>query len=157
MKSTLREIREKLNFTQVDAAEYLGLSRRSYQSYENNPSYFQSKKYYYLLRELEELYFNEDKGILSIEEITYLSRDIFRKYPVYYCYLFGSYAQGTASENSDVDLLISTELTGLKFYSLVEELRVALRKKVDALELHQVEGNLELLNEILKEGIKIYG
>ena len=36
---------------------------------------------------------------------------------------------------SDVDLLISANVKGLKFYGLVEEIREALHKKVDVLEI----------------------
>lgn len=55
----------------------------------------------------------------------------FKKYPVDYCCLFGSYAGGKATERSDVDLFIFTELTGLKYFGLIEELRENLRKRVD--------------------------
>lgn len=36
---------------------------------------------------------------------------------------------------SDVDLLISANVKGLKFYGLVEEIREALHKKVNVLEI----------------------
>jgi len=51
----------------------------------------------------------------------------------------------------------STETTGLKFYGLTEELREALHKQVDLLDKKQLINNEALLDEILKEGIKIYG
>ena len=81
----------------------------------------------------------------------------FKKYEVEYCYLFGSYAKGKATETSDVDLLIATPLSGLKFFELVEELREKLCKKVDALHQTQLNNNLKLTQEILKDGLKIYG
>jgi predicted nucleotidyltransferase len=81
---------------------------------------------------------------------------VLENYDVEYCYLFGSYARGTATELSDVDLIVSTSITGLKFYSLVERLRVNLNKKVDVLDINQLVNNKDLLNEILKDGIKIY-
>ncbi len=56
-----------------------------------------------------------------------------------------------------MDLLISANVKGLKFYGLVEEIREALHKKVDVLEINQLKDNLELTQEILKDGIKIYG
>ena len=58
---------------------------------------------------------------------------------------------------SDVDLLISANLKGLKFYGLVEEIRTTLHKKVDVLDVNQLKDNIELMNEILKDGVKIYG
>ena len=74
-----------------------------------------------------------------------------------FCYLFGSYAKGKATQTSDVDLLISTNVKGLKFYGLVEEIRTALHKRVDVLDMNQLKDNIELTEEIFKDGIKIYG
>lgn len=74
-----------------------------------------------------------------------------------FCYLFGSYAKGKETPASDVDLLIAANVKGLRFYGLVEELRGALRKKVDVLDMNQLKDNLQLTEEIFKDGIKIYG
>lgn len=74
-----------------------------------------------------------------------------------FCYLFGSYAKSKAKPTSDVDLLISSNVKGLKFYGMVEEIRSVLHKKVDILDIAQLKDNLELTQEILKDGIKIYG
>ena len=45
----------------------------------------------------------------------------------------------------------------MKFYDLVEAIREALHKKVDILNREQLNNNPKLINEILKDGIKIYG
>ena len=66
-------------------------------------------------------------------------------------------AKGKAEGKSDVDLLISTETTGLRFFEITERLREALHKKVDLLDIKQLVGNENLLKVILKEGIKVYG
>ena len=84
----------------------------------------------------------------------YDSRKINRKHN--YCILFGSYSKGKAVESSDVDLLISSDVKGLKFYGMVEKLRTVLHKKVDVLSLEQLKDNLELTGEILKDGIRIF-
>lgn len=60
-------------------------------------------------------------------------------------------------EESDVDLLISTPVSSLRYYEMVEALREGLKKKVDVLNVEQLKDNLALTNEILKDGIKIYG
>lgn len=73
------------------------------------------------------------------------------------CYLLGSYAKCKATDKSDVDLLVQTSLSGLKFYGLVEGFREALHKKVDLLRLEDVQKNADLLFEILKDGVKIFG
>ena len=157
MKTSLKSVREQLNMTQVEAAKFLGVSRRTYQNYETDNAYENTIKYEYMLEKLTNFLEDESKGILSLEEIKKKSEVVFSKYDISYCYLFGSYAKGKAREDSDVDLLIATDITGLRFFGLVEELRNALKKKVDALELRQLVDNKELLNEVLKYGIKIYG
>ena len=40
---------------------------------------------------------------------------------------------------------------------MVEKLRNSLHKKVDVLNLEQLKDNLELTDEIMKDGIRIYG
>lgn len=154
---TLKQAREKLNMTQIEAANHFEISRRSYQEYENNNAYRDSIKYKFMLADFRNQIENESNRILSVEEIQSGCENVFSRYDVEYCYLFGSYAKAKAKEDSDIDLLISTSITGLKFFSLVEELRQNLKKKVDVLNVNQLENNLELLNEILKDGIKIYG
>ncbi len=44
-------------------------------------------------------------------------------------------------ETSDVDLLISSDVKGQKFYGMVEKLRTAQHKKVDVLSLEQLKDN----------------
>lgn len=117
-----------------------------------------SIKYKYILEQLSQINFvDEEHGLLTIEDITRKCANVFEHYEVKFCYLFGSYARGKETPTSDVDLLISADVKGLKFYGLVEELRVSLKKKVDVLDINQLKDNLELTEEILKDGIKIYG
>lgn len=158
MKSALKEIRIENKFTQQQAADFFGISLRSYKSYENDQSKQKNIKYQYMLEKLKEIaLIDEEHGILSLEDIKNKVSKVFENYDVDFCYLFGSYAKGKANEKSDVDLLISTKTTGLKFYGLIERLREELNKKIDLLDIKQLENNIALLNEILKEGIKIYG
>ena len=102
-------------------------------------------------------FLNEAHGLLSIGSITEICTAIFKNYDVEFCYLFGSYAKNKATEESDVDLLISTTASGLQFYELTETLREELHKKVDLLDVKQLIDNESLVNEVLKEGIKIFG
>lgn len=68
-----------------------------------------------------------------------------------------SYAKNKATEISDVDLLVSMPINGMVFFGLAEVLRERLKKKVDLLDVSQLEGNLALTKEILKDGVRIYG
>ena len=155
---TLKELRKKKKLTQAACAKYLGIPLRTYQNYETDASKVGSIKYNFMLQKLEQYGFvDETHGILTIEQIKNICASVFEQYSVEYCYLFGSYAKGKATEVSDVDLLISTPVSGMRFYDLVESVREALQKKVDILNREQLNNNPELINEILKDGIKIYG
>ena len=154
---TLREIRQQAHLTQAQAAEKLGVSLRSYKSYETDYSKTDTLKYQYMTERLRrETLVDESHGLLSIKDIKAVCNEVFPQYPVTWCYLFGSYAKGTATEQSDVDLAVSEGVEGLRFYGMVEALRNSLRKNVDVLTTEQLSGNPKLLNEIMQDGIKIY-
>lgn len=155
--SELKQLRIEKKLTQQEACEILGVSLRTYKTYENDISKASTLKYKFMLEYLKKhTTVDEEHGILTLDDIKMTCNEIFNNYPVNYCILFGSYAKGIAKETSDVDLLISTEITGLRFFGLIEELRNKLNKKVDLLDINQLTNNPILINEILKDGIKIY-
>ena len=154
----LKRIRNARRITQQEAAELIGISLRSYVTYENDERKEGSAKYRFLLQEIEKInLIDEEHGVLAKNDIITICNSIFSEYDVEYCYLFGSYAKGKATGTSDVDLVISGKITGLKFYELVERLREGLHKRVDLLDFKQLLNNEELLNEVLKDGVRIYG
>jgi predicted nucleotidyltransferase len=154
----LKEIRKNKRLTQNEAAKILTVSLRSYKDYENNPLKVNTIKYNYMCDKLNNYnVIDEEHGLLTLNDIINIVKKVFDKYEVNFCYLFGSYAKNKATEKSDIDLLIDTEITGLNFYGLVEDLRMSLCKKIDLLKLNQLLDNAELLKEILQDGIKIYG
>lgn len=154
----LKSIRLDKELTQQQAASLVGISLRSYKSYENDLDKRGNLKYNYIYEKLSQINpIDKEHGIVDLEYISRKCSEIFDKYKINFCYLFGSYAKGKAKDDSDVDLLISTEIKGLKFFGLVEELRNSLQKKVDVIEVAVLKDNVELLEEILKDGIKIYG
>ncbi len=155
---TLREMRKQNKLTQAECARYLGIPLRTYQNYESDENKKSSMKYMYMLQKLEQYgYIDEMHGTLSIQQIKDICTEVFDSFDVEYCYIFGSYAKNKATESSDVDLLVATSISGIRFYELTEALREGLRKKVDVLNREQLNDNPQLVNEILKDGIKIYG
>ena len=153
----LKELRLTAALTQKQAAELIGVSLRSYKSYENDIAKENSIKYRYMMDIIGRYArIDEEHGILSIDCIKNVCKEVFSEYNVDYCILFGSYAKGNARENSDVDLLISTDTQGLRFYGIAEKLRNALNKKVDLLDSDQLNNNPELLDEILKYGVRVF-
>ncbi len=156
--SEIKELRIEKNLTQQQVATMLGVSLRSYKSYENDENKVGTIKYKYIIDKLSSVNpIDEEQGIIDVDYIRKKCEAVLQKYEVEFCYLFGSYAKGKAKPNSDVDLLVSANVNGLKFFGMVEELRVALHKRVDVLDVNQLKDNAELTQEILRDGIKIYG
>ena len=73
--------------------------------------------------------------MLTVAEIEQNIRVLLNRYHAEYALLFGSYARGTANENSDIDLLV--DLSGTEIKSLLQlsavmlELEQATGKKID--------------------------
>ena len=154
----LKKIRLSKGLTQAQAAKIVGVSRRTYINYEGDEARLPKLKLDFLCSALEEYgRIDEEHGILTVERIKEVCSEIFKEYGVEYGYLFGSYAKGRATDKSDVDLLVSLPAGGIKFFGLAETLREGLKKKVDVLDVSQLNNNAQLVREILRDGIKIYG
>ncbi len=81
---------------------------------------------------------------------------VFDAYGVRRAVLFGSFAKGTATEKSDVDLLVDSGLRGLRFVGLIEAIRRALSLPVDLLDVTHVEKGSPIDREIRSTGVTIY-
>ena len=155
---TLKELRKGKGLTQAACAKVVGVPLRTYIRYESDEGRRNNIKYRYIFEMLQKYgVIDEEHGLLTVEKIKETCAPLFEQYGVKYAYLFGSYAKKRATEQSDVDLLISMPVNGLRFYELVEALREALKKRVDLLDETQLDNNNTLVKEILQDGIKIYG
>ena len=84
----------------------------------------------------------------TIEEIKEKSNEIFSLYPIKKVTLFGSYAKGTQTKDSDLDFLIKdSNLSILMSSSIKEELSSKFNTKVDLI-------NEEDLSDVFKFLIK---
>lgn len=154
----LKEKRKELNLTQVQSAKLCGVSRRTYQTYEE--ANVSNDVYDELYRKLQEQGILDNTNIiLGKRQIKRLVTEVFEKHPAIRCaYLFGSYARGEATKDSDVDLLVVLRNSmGMEFFGIIEELEEKLNKKVDLLTSNQIVKNELLMKEILSDGEKIYG
>ena len=157
MIMTIKEIRKRKKLTQLEAANLIGLSLRTYQNYEleiSKRDKFKIENIKKILMEYEKI--TPEKGILEIDEIKEVVKKIFENTDVSYVYLFGSYANDKATEKSDIDLLVSNELKGLRYVGIYEQLTNDMHKKIDLVRIDDLMNNFDFLNNILKEGIKIY-
>lgn len=89
--------------------------------------------------------------VYSQEELRNLILPIAKKHGLRAVYLFGSYARGTATEESDIDLLIDT--TGTQINTLLQlaavycDLETALGKKVDVVTISALEQPAQMPSE----------
>ena len=94
--------------------------------------------------------------VYTVEEIKNKTGKIARQYEVGRMSLFGSYARGEATENSDVDFLI--ERGGIqdlfRYFAFVEDLEEALGCHVDV--VMESAQDQDFVREIRKEGILVY-
>ncbi len=81
---------------------------------------------------------------------------VFDDYGISRAVLFGSVAKGTATEKSDLDLLVDSKLRGLKFVGFMEAVRQAVGMPVDILNVSHIEKNSKIEHEINSTGITIY-
>ena len=153
----LREIRKELGLTQIQAANACGVSRRTYQTYEETQNVNSTAEELY--NKLKEMgVFDGPKYVCNIRQIRYACKQVFSSYPEVTCaYLFGSYARGEATIDSDIDILVVCPPMGMKLFGAVAELEDVLHKQIDLHTHRQLIQNEVFAKEVLTEGIKIYG
>ena len=97
------------------------------------------------------------KKIYSVSEIKQKLIPIFSRYEIKKAVLFGSYAKGNAEQNSDIDIMVESNLRGLAFYGLLEDIVNAVGKSVDLLDKSQIRKASDIQKEIDATGVVIYG
>ena len=95
--------------------------------------------------------------LYSIHQLKTVLAPVFSRHGVHNAILFGSYAKGSATAQSDVDLLVNSGLRGMAFYGLLEDVASSLRVPVDLIDTTQIEPDSEIDREIRKSGVTIYG
>ncbi len=103
--------------------------------------------------------------VYTIQEIRSKVLPILVKYRIPAMYLFGSYARGDATEDSDLDFLIDTtgtELTSLlRLGALYCDLEEAFQKPIDLITVRSImqessmESDIDFRNTVLKERVRL--
>ena len=96
--------------------------------------------------------------MVSIDDIMQAIKPIVDSSPVRRVTLFGSYATGTNTPTSDVDMVIDSngQLRGIDFFILTSELAKALPIESDIYEQREIKPNSPMYNKITQEGVVIY-
>ena len=93
---------------------------------------------------------------LTVNVVTELLFPVFKRYNVRKAILFGSVAKGTNQNNSDLDIVVDSNLKGLRFIGLLEDLQQAVDREIDLLDVAHIEENSPVEYEIKKTGVVIY-
>ena len=98
------------------------------------------------------------QSIISIAEIKTMLFPIFEAAPVYRAILFGSYAKGSPTDRSDIDIVIDSkgELLNIDFYGVLEDITNRLGKRVDLFEITELKNNAVMQSIVEREGIILY-
>lgn len=98
-----------------------------------------------------------NKTIYTIDEIKKRFEKVAKKYEIGEAYLFGSYARGKATKNSDVDFYINKgKIRGLELSGFYLDVKNAMKKDIDLVTTSaDLDKNFE--KEMKKGLIKIYG
>ena len=152
----IKRLREIFDLTQLQLASLLGIPLKSIQNWEQGqriPSPWVIDLIYD--RALNN---KQNNKVLTYLEIKKAVKEVASKHDIKRVYLFGSYAKGLATPNSDIDLYIESNIYGLDYFGLSEEFRIALKDhKVDMLSPKTVIKNSPIELEIKQSGILIYG
>ena len=97
------------------------------------------------------------ESVYDIAEIKRRLEPVFLANGVKSAVLFGSYAKGEAAASSDIDIMVDSGLRGLDFVGLIEYVREALQKNVDLIDIHYVDRDSFIENEVNNTGVSIYG
>ena len=102
----------------------------------------------------------------TVAEIKEIVAALAAQYGADRIYLFGSYARGTATESSDIDLLIDTSGTNIKsllsLSAVYCDLEDALHKNIDLITVSsleqrpQMENDVRFRDTVLKERVNLY-
>lgn len=94
---------------------------------------------------------------ISRTEIEHAIKLLVTKYHAEYAILFGSYARGEETDESDIDVIVvgGIDFQAKNIFAFGEELRQMTQKNVDAFEIRELERDTDFYNTVMREGVKI--
>ncbi len=93
---------------------------------------------------------------ITTQNIADMFFPIFKAYDINRAILFGSVAKGTNNSQSDIDIFVDSQLKGLRFVGLLEELKNAADRDIDLINSTHIESGSAVDLEIQKTGVVIY-
>ena len=98
-----------------------------------------------------------NQKVYTVDELKEKLASVFEEKPIYKAILFGSYANGEADSESDVDIIIDSrkELTGFNFFGVMGNAEDVIGKRVDMYDVREI-GSQSPIYRFIKEGVVIY-
>ncbi len=95
--------------------------------------------------------------MLTKNELEQYIRMLLSRYHAEYALLFGSYARGEETPESDVDLVVfgGEHFKKTNIFAFAEDLRAMTGKEVDAFEISEIDEGTPLYDSLLREGVRI--
>jgi len=150
----IKRLREIFDLTQLELATLLGIPLKSIQNWEQGqriPSPWVIDLIY------DRALINKQNKVLTYLEIKKAVKEVASKYDIKRVYLFGSYAKGLATPNSDIDLYMETNIKDMTHFEIAEEFRQRLLdKKVELFSPYTIIKNSKIDLEIKQTGILIF-
>lgn len=96
-------------------------------------------------------------SVLTFQEIESIVKSLLAKYSAEYALLFGSYARGEATPESDIDVIVvgGENFIPHNIFALAEDLRELTGRNADVFELREVNAGTPFYESIMREGIRI--
>ena len=94
---------------------------------------------------------------LSLKEKKTNVKELLERYHAEYALLFGSYARGDATPDSDIDIIVvgGKNFVPRNIFALAEDLREMTGRKADVFERREVNTGTPFYESVMKEGIRI--
>lgn len=95
-------------------------------------------------------------NVSTKEDIISCLKPVFEKNGSKRAVLFGSFAKGEQDENSDIDILVDSGLHGWDFFGLLEEVCESVDRRVDMIDIRDLQQDSPMEHEITNTGVLIY-
>lgn len=94
---------------------------------------------------------------LSLNEVKAIVKELLERYHAEYALLFGSYARGDATPDSDIDVIIvgGKNFIPRNIFALAEDLREMTGREADVFEMREVDAGTPFYESVMREGIRI--
>ena len=94
--------------------------------------------------------------IYTVPQLQDILSPIFARYGIRRAVLFSSYGKGTATEKSDIDLLVDSNLRGLRFVGFLDDIQRTVKKNVDLFDVTHIQSGSRIDREIRDTGVTVY-